>query len=70
MSLGIYTWCERRRRQEAIGMTQAVAGMKKMHDKKKQEEEEEKQKAEAAARLIEEEQKKKSWTNPSNYKFW
>ena len=77
-ALGMYTWCERRRRQEAQGMAQAVAGTaagmteeeKKLQEKKKKEEQEAREKAEAVARLAEEERRKKSWTNLNNYKFW
>lgn len=69
-ALGMYSWCEYRRRQEAIGMTQAVAGMKMLQEKKKREEQEARERAEAEARRLEEERRKKSWTNPSNWKFW
>lgn len=69
-TLGMYTWCERRRRKEAEGMAQAVAGMKRLQEKKKQEEKEAKEKAAAAAREAEEERRRKSWKNLSNYKLW
>lgn len=64
-SLGMYTWCQSRRREEAKGMALAVAGMKMLHEKKAREEAEEKAKASEAAQKLKEEDKNKPW-----YKVW
>lgn len=69
-AMGMYTWCDYRRRREAQGIAQAVAGMKALQEKKKKEEQEAKEKVQAAAQQAEEQRRTKSWTSLSNYKFW
>lgn len=64
-SCGMYTWCEHRRKVEAQGMAQAVAGMKMLHEKKAREEAEQKKLLQEQKRRHEEEQlKNKRWWKP------
>lgn len=68
-SVGMFYWCQSRRREEARGMAAAVAGMKMLHEKRAKEEaaEKEKQKAAEEARKQAEEKAKKS---KSWWKVW
>lgn len=61
-ALGMYTWCERRRKEEQKGMAAAVIGMKMLNEKKARERAVE----EAAQKAAEEAQKK----NAPWYKVW
>lgn len=69
VSLGQYTWCESRRREEAKGMALAVIGMKKLQEKRQREKDAEEAKAAAAKaeveRLAEEQRQKQksSWSS-------
>ena len=64
-SVGMYTWCENRRREEAKGMAAAVAGMKMLHDKKDREERERKEALALAVKKEEEDRiRNKKWYKP------
>lgn len=57
-AMGMYYWCEQRRKQEAKGIAAAMAGMKMLNEKKARD------KAtaiEAAKKAKEEKEKKSSW---------
>jgi Protein of unknown function (DUF3767) len=65
-AIGMYTWCEQRRKKEAQGMAMAVAGMKMLNDKKAREKAAEEAAEAAATKAAEEErQRNKRW-----YKIW
>jgi actin-related protein len=65
-AVGMYTWCDQRRREEAKGIDLAMRGLKAYNQKQAREEKEEKLKAIAEeARGREQELSKKSW-----YKVW
>jgi len=61
-AMGMYTWCEARRKEEQKGMAAAVMGMKMLKEKKARE-----QAAEEAAQKAFEQQREKDkpW-----YKVW
>lgn len=65
LSMGQYTWCESRRKEEARGIALAVIGMKKLEEKKQREKQEEEAKVAAAeAEKLAETQRqkqKRSW---------
>lgn len=62
---GMYTWCQRRKAEEARGMAAAVAGMKMLHEKRAREEAEKKRQEEERRRLEEDERiKSRRWWKP------
>jgi Protein of unknown function (DUF3767) len=70
ISLGQYTWCESRRKEEAKGMALAVIGMKKLQEKRQREKEAEEAKKAEAERLAEEQRQKQKQKQKSSWSFW
>ena len=63
-AVGMYAWCDKRRREEQRGIALAMQGLKLYNDRIAKEEKAEKMKAIAEeARLREDQMNKKSWYN-------
>lgn len=63
-AVGMYAWCDKRRREEQRGIALAMQGLKTYNDRMANEEKAEKMKAIAGeAKLREERLNKKSWYN-------
>lgn len=64
-ALGMFYWCQERRKEEARGMAAAVAGMKMLHEKRAKEDAEQRM-VEEQTKLMEEEAriKQKRWYKP------
>ena len=60
-SIGMYTWCTSRQREEMKGMAIAVAGMKMLNEKKLKEKAEEEERQKVREREEDERRQKQGW---------